>query len=107
MSATRDCLPLISSQSTLYQLALDSLILEYRSMGWNEKQWNELGSHSQDVMLGLFQKERHFPDSFKHPETCFRSICRYHEHDDDVIERADCVRRLDRGCNTWVLYTTD
>lgn len=106
MSVTRDCLPLISSQCTLYRLTLDNLILESRSTPWSEERWKEFGNHPQNIMLELFRKERHFPDSFKDPEGCFQSICHYHEHNGDVIEQADCTHRLERGCNTWMHYET-
>ncbi|KAG9843203.1 hypothetical protein KCU98_g7956, partial [Aureobasidium melanogenum] len=80
MSVTQECLPLVSSQCTLYRLTLDSLLLESRSAAWNEKKWEQFGRHPQDVMLELFRKERHFPDSFQKPDECIKSICHYHEH---------------------------
>lgn len=107
MSVTRDCLPLISSQCTLSQLTLDNLILESRSIDWSEERWKEFGSHPQDVMLELLKKERHFPNGFKDPEGCFNSICHYHEHNGNVIEQAYCANRVERGCNTWMDYSTD
>ncbi|KAG9520136.1 hypothetical protein KCU93_g7762, partial [Aureobasidium melanogenum] len=107
MSVTREFLPLISSQCTLYRLTLDSLLLESRGSAWSEEKWEQFGRHPQDVMLELFRKERHFPDSFCHPDECFKSICHYHEHNGDVTEQADCAHRLERGYNTWIYYTPD
>ncbi|KAG9635137.1 hypothetical protein KCU64_g15137, partial [Aureobasidium melanogenum] len=104
MSVTQECLPLVSSQCTLYRLTLDSLLLESRSAAWNEEKWEQFGRHPQDVMLELFRKERHFPGSFQEPDECIKSICHYHEHNGNVREQVDCAERVERGCNTWEYY---
>lgn len=107
MSVTQECLHLISSQCTLYQLPPDNLLLESRSVAWDEKRWKEFGSHSQDVMLEMLQKERRFPDSFKDSDRCIKSVCHYHEHNGNATEQKDCADRVERGCNTWVYYSHD
>ncbi|KAG9567822.1 hypothetical protein KCU71_g3417, partial [Aureobasidium melanogenum] len=104
MSVTQECLPLISSQCTLYRLTLDSLLLESRAAEWDEKKWEQFGRHPQDVMLELFRKERHFPDSFREPDECIKSICHYHDHTGIVNEQVECAERVERGCNTWEHY---
>jgi hypothetical protein len=93
-------LPLIPPQCTLYELVLDTLILDLRVESWDAEDWKTFGSHPQWIIVELFKRDQDFPDSFKNLSDCFKSICHYHEHE-DADEKRVCVRRVESGRNLY------
>jgi hypothetical protein len=101
MDITVECLPLISSQSTLYQLSLDSLIIDIRASWWDLSHWDELCRHSKEIIAELFKRERAFPRDFDQHSHCIEAICHYHQHSDDEEEKDKCVEKTERGLNCF------
>jgi hypothetical protein len=102
MNLTLECLQLFSPHSTLYQLVLDSLILDMRASWWDEDCWNVLCLQSHDVVVELLKKERAFPAHFDSHSHCIETICHYHRHSDE-IEQNECIKKIERGFNLFTL----
>ncbi|THX23310.1 hypothetical protein D6C76_08769 [Aureobasidium pullulans] len=79
MGVTTEYLPQLSSSCTLYQMTLDSMILELRA---SDKD-NDDGSFF----------------------SCFNSICYYHVHEDGDEKKA-CIKKTEAGCNVSQYYNS-
>jgi hypothetical protein len=93
---TLECLPLLPPGCTLYELALDYLILQSRHTSWDSYA-DVFSNQTKEIILELFKRDRAYPESFKTDSTyCFQSICHYHEHT-DAADKRECRIRTERG----------
>jgi hypothetical protein len=100
LSTTIECMPLLPPECTLYELALDSLVLLSRQGEWDEDEWEGFCSHPTGIIVELFKREQNFPRSFVNFSNCFESICHYHKHDDHD-EKDGCIKNTERGRNVF------
>ncbi|THY58159.1 hypothetical protein D6C97_04512 [Aureobasidium pullulans] len=100
MGVTTEYLPQLSSSCTLYQMTLDSMILELRASDKDNDDgfWQGFVDHPKGVLVDLFKKENAFPASFQSFFSCFNSICYYHVHEDGDEKKA-CIKKTEAGCN--------
>lgn len=105
MGVTTEYLPQLSSSCTLYQMTLDSMILELRASDKDNDDgfWQNFVDHPKVVLVDLFKKENMFPASFQGFYGCFKSICHYHVHDDKTEEDA-CIEEVEAGRNVFSHY---
>ncbi|KAG2165936.1 hypothetical protein VTO58DRAFT_108796 [Aureobasidium pullulans] len=105
MSITTEYLPQLSSSCTLYQMTLDSMILESRGVDKknDEDFWQDFVDQPKGVLVDLFKKENLFPASFQGLYCCFKSICHYHVHDDEA-EKDACIEEVEAGRNVFRYY---
>ncbi|THX68620.1 hypothetical protein D6D05_09349 [Aureobasidium pullulans] len=99
---TTEYLPQLSSSCTLYQMTLDSMILESRGVDndntRNDDFWQTFVDLPQYILVELFKKGNMFPASFQGYYCCFHSVCHYHVHEDGDEEKA-CVKKVEAGRN--------
>ncbi|KAG9759088.1 hypothetical protein E4T50_07052 [Aureobasidium sp. EXF-12298] len=93
--------PLILSKSQLYRLLLDNLILEARASSMTRGRLLGAGL-PKAILVDLFLRSNHLPESFNLHTACFNSVCYYHLHDQqDGMSKEECIRRVEAGYNVW------
>ncbi|KAI4763328.1 hypothetical protein E4T52_08026 [Aureobasidium sp. EXF-3400] len=100
MDVTIKCLPLLSPRSTLYQLVLDSLVIDTRAFWWDTYKWEILSRHPGEFIVELFKRDRAFHGHFKSHYRCIEAICHYHEHSGDE-EKDECITKTEGGRNNF------
>jgi hypothetical protein len=94
-------IPLVSQNSNLYDLILDTLILELRI---NDLDCAGLATLDlpRKFLTDLLCKSNELSEAFNAFDKCLQAVCHYHCHEGEgVMSEEECIRNTDAGHNTY------
>jgi len=94
---------LISRKSKLYELALDSLVIELREgCLFGSSQRLAALNLPKEFLFDLLLRSVELSKQFYEYHACYEAVCHYHCHEGQgIMSEEDCIRNVEAGNNTY------
>ena len=92
---------LVSRNSKLYALILDTLVLELRQEDLDDRRLNATDL-PKELLFDLLIRSNKLAERFSETCQCFESVCYYHCHEGEgIMSGEDCITKIEAGHNLY------